>query len=85
MSVAVGFHHPRFVPQFHPAYVDKTEISDIEVAPVLGGVEVDWITVLPVPGNLGSQLVSERNGCCVAIPDARFGDNIHDPIQRSQS
>ena len=54
MSVAVGFHHPRFVPQFHPAYVDKTEISDIEVAPGLGGVEVDWITVLPVPGNLGS-------------------------------
>ena len=66
-------------------YAGKTEISDFEVAPALGGVEVGWIAVLPVPRNLGSYLVSERNGCCVAILDARFGDNIHDPMQRSES
>ena len=43
-------------------YAGKTEISDVEMAPALGGVEVGWIAVLPVPRNLGSYLVSERNG-----------------------
>jgi len=55
------------------------------VVPALGGVEVGWIIVLPGPGNLGSWLVFERIGRCVAIPDPWFGDNIHDLMQRSGS
>ena len=40
---------------FHPAYADETETSDVKVAPALG-----WVTVLPVPGNLGSWLISSE-------------------------
>ena len=29
--------------------------------PTLGGVEMGWIEVLPVPGNLASRLIPERN------------------------
>ena len=32
-----------------------------------------------------SWLVSERNDCCVTVSDARFGDNIRDPMQRPGS
>lgn len=33
---------------FHRTCVDETETSDVEGAPGLGGVEVDWIAVLPI-------------------------------------
>ena len=66
----------------HPAYASETETSDVEVAPVLGGVEVGWIVALPVPGNLGSWVVFERNGCRVVIPGVWFGNNNHDSMQR---
>ena len=53
----------------HPAYTGESEASDTEVTPALGEVEVSWTPVLPVPSDLGSWLVFERNGC-VAIPGA---------------
>ena len=52
---------------------------------ILGAVGVGWVAVLPGPGNLESWLVFERIGRCVAIPDARFGGNIYEPMQRSGS
>ena len=58
---------------FRPAYADETETPDVEAVPGLGGAEVGWIAVLPVPGNLGSWLVFERNGCCVT--------NVYDSMQ----
>ena len=50
-----------------------------------GGVEVGGVAVLPVPGNLGGWPSFERKGPRRRIPDARFGDNIHTPTQRSGS
>jgi hypothetical protein len=35
------------------------QVLNVEVAPALGVVEVGWITVLPVPSNLGSWLIFE--------------------------
>ena len=71
---------------FSMAYVGETEVPGIGVVSALGGVEVDWITVfLPSLGDLGSWLGFERIGCYVAISDARFRENIHDPMQRSGS
>ena len=67
------------------AYADDTEVPDAEAVSALDGVEVGWIAVLPVPDSLGSWLVFERIDHCVVAPDARIGDNIHDPIQLSGS
>ena len=57
----------------HLAYAGGTETLDIQVAPALSGVDVDWIAVLPVPGDLGSWLVFEQNDYCVVSPDACLG------------
>ena len=70
---------------FHPAYASETRTSDIEAMLALGGVEVGRIAVLPAPGDLGSWLAFERNGCCVVIPDTLVGDNIHGQMHRSGS
>lgn len=51
----------------------------------LGGVEADQTVVLSSPGSLESWLAFERIDRYVATPDARFGDNTHDPVQRSGS
>ena len=67
------------------AYAGKIEVPGVEVVSVLDGVEVGWIVVLPGPGNLQSRAIFERIDCCVSIPNARFGDNICDPVQRSGS
>ena len=61
---------------FYPAYTGEAETPDVEVG---------WIAVLPVPGDLRSRLVFERNSRWVTIPDTWFGDHIHDPMQRSGS
>ena len=37
------------------------------------------------PRNLEGWLIIEQNGLSAATPDARFGDNIHDPTQRTGS
>ena len=37
------------------------------------------------PRNLEGWPVFERNGRSAATPDVRFGDNIHDPTERSGS
>ena len=47
--------------------------------------EVDEITVLPGPRNLRGRPVFWRNDLSAATPDARFGDNIRDPTQRTGS
>jgi len=71
---------------FHKAYVDETEVPGVELAvSALGGIEVCWIAVLPDFGNLGSWLGFKRNSRGAATPDARFGDNIHGPMERSGS
>ena len=44
---------------FRVAYAGNAETSGVEVVLALGKVEVGWIVVLPVPGNLGSWLVFE--------------------------
>ena len=67
------------------AYADETEVPGVEVVSALGGVEVGWIAVPPGPGDLGSRLIFDRIGSCVSIPDVRFGDNIHNPMQWSGS
>jgi hypothetical protein len=69
----------------HVAYVRETGASSIEAAPVGGGVEVGGIAVLPVPYSSEGWLAFERNGRGAAIPDMRFGDNIHVPTQRTGS
>ena len=70
---------------FHKAYADETEVPGVEAVAALGGVEVCWIAVLPDPGNLGSWLGFKRNSRGAATPDARIGDNIHGPMERSGS
>ena len=66
---------------FRIAYADETGAPGVAVVPALGGVEVGWIAVPLGPGNLVSWLVFERISRCAAIPDTRFGNNIHDPMQ----
>ena len=56
-------------------HTDETEVPSVGVVSAIGGVGINWITVLPGLGDFGS----ERIGCCVGIPDARFGENIHPP------
>ena len=70
---------------FYKAYADETGVPGVEAVSALGGVEVRWVAVLPDPGNLGSWLGFKRNSRDTAIPDARFGDNIHGPMERSGS
>ena len=70
---------------FHKAYADETEVPGVEAVSALGGVEVCWIAVLPDPGNLGSWLGFERNSRGATTPDARIGDDIHGPMERSGS
>ena len=70
---------------FRIVYAGETEVPDIEAVSALAGAEVGWIAVIPGPGNLRSWLVFERICRCVAIPDAPFGDNIHEPMQRPGS
>ena len=68
----------------HVAYANETERPSVEVTLVRGGVEVDEVVVSfgPVMGGL---LSFERSGVGAAISDAGFGDNIHDPTQRTGS
>jgi len=70
---------------FHKAYADETGVPGVEAVSALCGVEVCWIAVLPDPGNLGSWLGFKRNSQGAATPDARFGNNIHGPMERSGS
>jgi len=53
--------------------------------PALYGPEAGGVAVLPGPHNLVGGLSFERNNPTVVIPDARFGDNIRDPTQRTGS
>lgn len=69
---------------FRITHTGETETSSIGAALALGRVEVGWVAVLPVPGDLESWPVFERNDRRVAILDTRFGDNIHDPMQGSR-
>ena len=66
---------------------DQERTSDlvIEAMPTVRGLDVGGIAVLPDPYNSDGWLVSERNGASGAIPDARLGDNTHDPTQRTVS
>ena len=70
---------------FYKACADETEVPGIEAVSALGGIEVYWIAVLPDPSNLGSWLGFKRNSQGAVTPDARFGDNIHDPMELSGS
>ena len=53
--------------------------------PALYGPEAGEVAVLSGPHDLVGGLSFERNGPSVMIPDARFGDNIRDPTQRTGS
>ena len=70
---------------FHIAWTNKTGGLDVEVTPAYGGVEVHGAAVLPAPPSLGGWPGFKRNGRGAVIPDARFGDNIDVPTQRSGS
>ena len=61
---------------FRVVCADETEVPDVEVLSTYGRVQVNWIAVLPVPGNLESWLIFGRSGCRVTIPDARFETTI---------
>jgi len=49
------------------------------------GHEAGEVAVLPGPHNLTGGLSFERNRPSIVIPDARSGDNIRDPTQRTGS
>ena len=50
-----------------------------------GGVEVGEVAILPAPSNLGGWPSFEQKGPRRRTPDARFGDKILAPTQRSGS
>ena len=67
-------------------YLDETGESSVKAEPAHAEVEADEIVVLPGPiFNSEDWLSFERNSCSAAAADARFGDNIHDPMQWSGS
>jgi len=70
---------------FRVVYTNETGESSIEATPACGGVKVDETAILPVPHSSEGRLGFERNRRGVIIPDARFGDKIHNPMQRSGS
>ena len=65
---------------FHIVYTNKTGESSVGATPACGGV-----ATLPAPRSLEGWLGFERNGRGAVTPDARFGDNIRVPTQRSGS
>jgi len=67
------------------AQADETESSSIETTPAPCGLEVGGVAVLPGPGNFEGWPAFGRNDHSVVIPDARFGDNINGPRQRTGS
>ena len=70
---------------FRIVYSNEAARSRVEAMLTHAGVEVDAISPLPAIGNSGNRPSVERNGRSAAIPDARFGDDIHGPTQRSGS
>ena len=52
---------------------------------MVGRLEIGGVAVLPDPRNSDSGLIFEQNGASGAIPNARFGNDIHDPTQRTGS
>jgi len=59
--------------------VDEIKSASSEVIPAPCGLEAGGVAVLPGPGNLEGWPGFEQNSGSVAIPDARFGDNINGP------
>ena len=60
-------------------YCPISENSHFEVEPAHGGVEIGEVVILPDPSNIEDWLSFERNRCGATVPDAQFGDSIHDP------
>ena len=69
----------------HTTQVDEIESASPEAIPAPCGLEAGGVAVLPGPGNLEGWPGFERNSGSVLIPDARFGDNINGPRQRTGS
>ena len=52
---------------------------------MVGGLEIGGVAVLPDPRNSDSGLIFEQNDASGVIPNARFGNDVHDPTQRTGS
>jgi len=59
--------------------VDEIESLSTEMIPAPCGLEAGGVAVLPGSGNLEGWPGFEQNSGSVAIPDARFGNNINGP------
>ena len=70
---------------FHLAYTSGIEQSCVEVRASVWYSWSRWDSSPSRPRNLEGWPVFERNCLGAAAPDARFGDNIHDPTERSES
>ena len=66
-------------------HTNKIEWLRVKGTLVRYWIEVDGVVVPPGPGNSEGWPTFERNGRSAKILDARSGDNVHDPTQRTGS